>query len=227
MLARFSSIMSRLREATSGLRSFVYSTSYVVALAITGVAVVLAAGQALAQTAPSVRQDEIVLGEASAPVTIIEYVGLTCPACRTYHQTVMPRVVDQLIATGKVRYILRDLPLDERGAAAALLAQCRGSSAYLTSLRQLFAAGDGWWNATRPLPALRDVAAGMGLDGTAFEACIRHQERYQALREQRSTALAQGISVVPTFVIGETRHNGPARFEDIEALIQRAAGRAP
>jgi protein-disulfide isomerase len=194
---------------------------------VTAAAAVLTAGQAFAQAAPVVRPDEVVLGEASAPVTIIEYVGLTCPACRTYHQTVMPRVVEQLIATGKVRYILRDLPLDERGAAAALLAQCRGSSAYLTSLRQLLAAGDRWWNAARPLPALREVAAGMGLEGPAFEACIRHQERYQVMREQRSTALAQGISVVPTFVIGETKHHGPARFEDIEALIQRAVGRAP
>ncbi len=47
---------------------------------------------------------ERVLGKADAPVTVIEYVSLTCPHCANFQKHLFPRLKKEFIDTGKVRY---------------------------------------------------------------------------------------------------------------------------
>ena len=54
---------------------------------------------------------EMVLGSESAPVTMIEYVSLTCPHCRAFHQKTFPYLKKNYISKGKVRYIVREFPI--------------------------------------------------------------------------------------------------------------------
>mgnify|MGYP002525781835 CR=1 FL=1 len=46
--------------------------------------------------------DDFVLGEATAPVTIIEYSSLTCSHCARFHDQVLPALKKGLIASGKI-----------------------------------------------------------------------------------------------------------------------------
>ena len=48
---------------------------------------------------------ERVLGRAGAPVTVIEYVSLTCPHCANFQKHLFARMKKEFIDTGKVRYI--------------------------------------------------------------------------------------------------------------------------
>src|SRR5262245_57361125 len=48
---------------------------------------------------------EIVIGKNDAPVTIVEYADLTCPACAAFHTTVLPKLKEKYIDTGKVRIL--------------------------------------------------------------------------------------------------------------------------
>src|SRR3990170_198045 len=61
-----------------------------------------------------------VLGKATAPVTVIEYVSLTCPHCANFQKTLFPRVKKEFIDTGKVRYIVREFPIGHMSGAAAI-----------------------------------------------------------------------------------------------------------
>ena len=62
---------------------------------------------------------EQAMGDPNAPVTVIEYASLTCPHCAQFHTEVLPDLKERYIATGKVRMIYRDFPLDERALTAA------------------------------------------------------------------------------------------------------------
>ncbi len=80
-------------------------------------------GDVLAQT-PSAAELEkagplgdVVMGEANAPVTIIEYASMTCSHCANFHTTTYPEMKKKYIDTGKVKYILREFPLDPLAAA--------------------------------------------------------------------------------------------------------------
>ena len=75
-----------------------------------------------AAVVPVVKDGDKFLGEANAPVTIVEYFSLGCPHCRKFHETILPKLKTDYIDTGKARLVFRDFPLDNVAFAAALLA---------------------------------------------------------------------------------------------------------
>ena len=50
-------------------------------------------------------------GSASAPITLELYTDYQCPSCRAFYLDTLPSVISQYVATGKVRLIHRDFPL--------------------------------------------------------------------------------------------------------------------
>ena len=67
---------------------------------------------------------ENVMGSEDAPVTIIEYSSMTCPHCAVFHKDTLPGLKENYIETGKVKYVLREFPLDQLAAAAFMLGRC-------------------------------------------------------------------------------------------------------
>lgn len=68
------------------------------------------------------------LGDEDAPVTIIEFSDFQCPYCKQFWAETFPLMKEKYITTGKVRFVVRDLPLKELGHAwsgkAAEAAEC-------------------------------------------------------------------------------------------------------
>jgi protein-disulfide isomerase len=52
-------------------------------------------------------------GSPNAPLTLELYTDYQCPSCRTFFLDVLPQVISQYVATGKVRLIHRDFPLPQ------------------------------------------------------------------------------------------------------------------
>src|SRR5262249_50372806 len=73
---------------------------------------------------------DMALGDANAPVTIIEYASMTCPHCAHFHETTYPELKKKYIDTGKVRFIFREFPLDSLALAGSMLARCAGKDKY-------------------------------------------------------------------------------------------------
>lgn len=67
-----------------------------------------------------------VLGKASAPVTMVEYIDLQCPVCRAFETEVMPTIIDRYVRTGEVKVEARTIafigPDSDRGRRAAIAA---------------------------------------------------------------------------------------------------------
>ena len=59
-----------------------------------------------------------VLGPEKAPVTVVEYASMTCSHCARFHTTVYPDFKKKYIDSGKVRFMLREFPLDPIAAGA-------------------------------------------------------------------------------------------------------------
>ena len=78
---------------------------------------------------------DMVMGDAKAPVTVIEYASMTCPHCAHFQETTFPEIKKRYIDTGKVRYIFREFPLDTLAAAAFMLARCAGEKDSLEIFR--------------------------------------------------------------------------------------------
>ncbi len=71
--------------------------------------------------------DDAILGEKDAPVTIIEFSDYQCPFCRKFWTETFPLIKKEYIDTGKARFVYRDFPLDSIHPAAtpaAIAAEC-------------------------------------------------------------------------------------------------------
>ena len=165
---------------------------------------------------------EHALGNPDAPVTIVEYVSLTCHHCEAFHNNVWPALKEKFVDTGKVRFILREFPFDTPGAAGFMLARCAKDNRY-AAIDLLFRTADSWAHSNRPLNALADVMHQIGMDRQAFEQCLRDQSLLEAMEAAQKHAHERfGVRSTPTFFVNGRRHVGLLPLARLEQMIEAA-----
>ena len=87
-----------------------------------------------------------ILGQDDAPITLYEYSSLTCPHCAAFHTDILPKLKEDFIDTGKMRFILRDFPLDPLSLAGAMMARCTPGNRYTRHGCSLFTARKTNWS---------------------------------------------------------------------------------
>src|SRR5215813_5755985 len=118
---------------------------------------------------------EQIMGKADAPVTFIEYASMTCSHCANFAVKVYPTLKSRYIETGKVRYIMREFPLDPLAAAGFMLARCAGDGKYFPMVETLFQKQKDWV-VQKPLEPLLAIAKQAGFTQQTFEECLANQK---------------------------------------------------
>jgi protein-disulfide isomerase len=179
-----------------------------------------------APAVPVVAEGEKVLGEANAPVTIVEYFSLGCPHCRHFHETILPKLKTEYIDTGKVRLVFRDFPLDGVSLAAATLTRCVNDLAYFAMVDTLFAQQDAW-HVQNGIGQVANIAKNAGMDQAAFDACIADPARKDPAVASRSEAETKfQVNSTPTFFINDRVLKGVSEYEAFKATVDGALARA-
>lgn len=147
------------------------------------------------------------LGRADAPVTVVEFSDFQCPYCRRHVNVTLPELKKDYVATGKVRYVFRDLPIDSihpHARKAAEAAHCAGEQGRYWEMHDVL------FQQQRQLAAgyLKTHAAALGLDRVAFDACLDEGKQAKAIRDDEVAARSIGVTATPTFFIGRTRPDG-------------------
>lgn len=164
---------------------------------------------------------ERVLGKADAPVTIIEFASLTCPHCKDFDLNTLPKLKAAYIDTGKVKLVYRDFPLDGRALLAAMVARCAPKDRYFAFLDALFRGQDTWARAQDTTQALGQVARVGGMSQADFDACIKNQDLFEAIKKDAVEAQSQyKIESTPTFIINGKKMDGAHSFESFETALK-------
>lgn len=143
----------------------------------------------------------LVKGDPKAPITIVEFTDLQCPFCGRFAQHTLAQIEDAYIKTGKVRYIVKDFPLESlhpNALRAAEATHCAAEQNRAWDMHdRLFA--------NQQKLAKEDLTAdatALGLDTGTFSACL-DSDRYTAeIRKEMAMALALGVKGTPTFFLG-------------------------
>jgi protein-disulfide isomerase len=163
-----------------------------------------------------------VMGKADAPVTIVEYASMTCPHCAHFQETTFPELKKNYIDSGKVKYILREFPLDNLAAAAFMLARCAGeldSSKYYAMVDSLFAQ-QRQWAVEKPIPELLAISKQAGFTEKTFEACLQNQKLLDGIEAVRQRAIKQfNVESTPTFFIEGKRYVGALSYDEMKKAL--------
>ncbi|MGE0651556.1 MAG: DsbA family protein [Alphaproteobacteria bacterium] len=170
--------------------------------------------------AKGIQADDLSIGKADAPVTVIEYASLTCPHCADFHVNVLPKIKAEYIDTGKIRMAFRDFPLDRGALAATIIARCAGSERRLGMLDLFFTRQQAWAGSNDPMAALAQIAGLAGMAEADVKACFDKEDIEKAVLDQRLLSeKVFNIDATPSFVINGTKYSGGMTFDEFKAVV--------
>ena len=201
-------------------------------LALLATVLALAACQ---KPATAVSDDDMTLGKANAPVTVIEYASLSCPHCAAFNNDVFPAFKAKYIDTGKVRWVAREAMTADPALAIAgfLTARCAGKDKYFQVADAIYHVPayheEGDATAFDPHAALLAIARGAGLTDAKFEACVRDPDARKAIEDRWNRYVTDNkINSTPTFVInGKVYEKGEMSLPEMDQAIAQAQGGKP
>jgi protein-disulfide isomerase len=171
-----------------------------------------------------VTTSDIVLGSASAPVTIVEYTDFQCSYCKRFFDETHAQLVTQYVKTNQVRLVVRNFPLPfhanaEKAAEAALCAAAQNK--YWEMHDMLFAKsqGDGTGLAVTDL---KQYAKTLELDTAKFNTCLDTGEKAAQVRADLEGGQQLGVTGTPAFFINDTLLLGAQPFTAFQTAIADA-----
>ena len=165
---------------------------------------------------------DVAVGKPNAPVTVIEYVSLTCPHCSNFQKHLFPRVKKEFIDTGKVRFIVREFPIGHTSGTAAIVNRCAPEDKYFFLLNQFLTRQPQWVSQEVRPDAIYSVAKASGMTRETFDKCLSNQVIIDGLTEVKQRGRQFGVIGTPTFFINGRKAQGEVTFDEIKALIEQA-----
>jgi protein-disulfide isomerase len=151
-----------------------------------------------------------VLGNRDAQVTIVEFSDFQCPFCsRFYHET-LSQIQQDYIETGKAKLVYRDYPLSfhQNAKAAHIASECADEQGKFWNYHDtLFEKQSEWQSLTADVANQKFVAYAeeIGLKADGFESCLGSAEIEQEINKDFQEGSQYGTTGTPTFYIGNEK----------------------
>ena len=178
-------------------------------------------GRAFAQDA-TIEIPDMVLGNADAPLEMIEYASFTCPHCARFHADVWPQLKADYIETGKVKFVYREVYFDRFGLWASMIARCAGETRFFAFTELLYEEQRNWAGSSDPqqvIDNLRKLAKTAGMTDETLDACMSDADQAQALVGwYQANAERDGINSTPSFLIGGEKYANMT-YDEMKAIL--------
>jgi protein-disulfide isomerase len=172
---------------------------------------------------------DMILGDANAPLEMIEYASFTCPHCATFHADVWPQLKADYIETGKVKFIYREVYFDRFGLWASMIARCAGEQRFFAFADLLYAEQRNWAGSGDPavvIDNLRQLAKTAGMNDETLDACMSDAAKAEALVGWYQTnAERDGVNSTPSFLIDGEKYANMS-YTDMKAILDEKLAEA-
>ena len=143
-------------------------------------------------------------GKPDAAVTITEYSDYLCPYCARHFQQTLPALLEKYVRPGKVKFVFADFriaSLHPQAPAAAESALCvaeQGAALFWAMHDKIFESRNRWAQAS-PDDLLPELAASVGADMTAYQACVQSGRQKDRVDAAIAAAQELGFNATPSF----------------------------
>jgi protein-disulfide isomerase len=173
--------------------------------------------------------DDPVLGDEDAEITIVEFSDYQCPFCRSFYTQTLPQLKREYIDTGKVKFVYRDFPLSFHPGAipAASGAECArdiyGEDAYWKLHDKIFEEQGKQGQGTVQFTA-DDVKSWAQEIGYDVVECMNSGKFESEIQKDFADGQAAGVRGTPGFIIlkGDSGTGVPISGAQPFAVFQQA-----
>jgi protein-disulfide isomerase len=164
---------------------------------------------------------DVVFGNESAPITIIEYASFGCSHCADFAKSVFPDVEDKLIKTSKANFVLRSFPLDAPSLMASVLVNCVPKSDYYKFAKTLFQTNQKWAYTKKYKEELLNIFRASGYDAQKFDECTNDKKLEESILKVRLNGSKKyKIASTPSFIINSKNYGSIKGIEGFENIIK-------
>lgn len=178
-------------------------------LVITGIGIIIATSIILKDrntaTKIEITQNDIILGNPDAPVTIVEYSDYQCPFCKRFFDNSLPLIKKEFIETGKVRFIYRDFVFyGQESFWAAHAARCANAEGKFWEYHDvLFEKQKTIGSGTFDKENHAVFAQELGLSPLTFETCMNEARYRKQIEASKQKAMKFGVWGTPSFFVND------------------------
>jgi len=162
--------------------------------------------------------DDPVKGDKNAPVTIIEFSDFQCPYCGRFYLQTLPKIEENYIKAGKVKFVYRDYPLSFHQFAqkAAEASECADEQGKFWEYHNKIFENQQLLS----IENLKKWALDLGLDKNKFDTCLDLGKYEGETKKDFQDGAAAGVTGTPAFFINGILVEGAHPFETFKAIIE-------
>lgn len=171
-------------------------------------------------------QDHI-LGNKDAKVTIVEFSDFQCPFCRSFFEAAHQQIKKEYLDTGKARLIFRHFPLGFHAGAkpAAMGSECAADQGKFWEFHdKIFQeqAKSGQGTVQFTTTDIKRWAANLKLNTKQFNECLDSSKYSKRVDDDTAYGASINVSGTPSFFVNGKRLVGAQPFAAFKAIIDEA-----
>ena len=164
-------------------------------------------------------------GKSNAPVTIIEFADFRCPFCERFFGDAEKGILQDYVATGKVKFYFRHYAfLGPASTVASEAAECANEQGQFWKFHdwmynnQASESDTGYYSKDN----LITYATNLGLNKAKFANCLNTDKYASAVQQDLSEGQAAGVQGTPTIFINGRPLVGAQPYSAVKAAIDQA-----
>ena len=173
--------------------------------------------------------DGLSVGDPNAIVTIDVFEDFQCPACKSFTENIESLVIQNLVATGRARYVFHNYSfLDGNGAGnggesdqAANASMCANEQGKFWEMHGVLYTN---WNGENQGAfsdrRLQAMAESLGLDMNAFNSCFSTNKYEADIQADFDLGQEMGVSGTPTVFVNGQRVGQPGKIASYQEIVQ-------
>ena len=175
-------------------------------------------------SALKISENDFVIGDEDAPVTIIEYASMSCSHCANFHKNTLPELKTEYIDTGKVRMIFRDFPFNYPALLGSMMLRCIPNEVRYDYMNVLYQLQSKWVNRDPNITKkeLYKIMQSGGMTKDEFDSCYSNLDIENEILEAVMAAQNDfNIRSTPSFIVNGNLVEGNKNTKEFRQIIDK------
>ena len=169
-------------------------------------------------------ENDFIIGNDNAPITIIEYASMSCSHCANFHNNTLPDLKKEYIDTGKVKYVFRDFPYNYPALLGSMVMRCIPSEVRYDYMNALYKLQNNWVvkeNAITHQELYKIMQSG-GMSKESFDACLSNVDLENQILEEIIAAQSEfNLRSTPSFLINGDLLEGDKSIKVFRQILDK------
>ena len=178
----------------------------------------------LAGSVLEIAENDFVIGNENASITIIEYASLSCSHCADFHINTLPELKKEFVDTGKAKIVFRDFPFNYPALLGSMVLRCVPEDIRYQYSNALYKLQSKWVvrENTKTKQELYKIMQSGGMTKDEFNHCIEDVDlENEILQGVISVQNEFKIKSTPSFIINGILVEGNKPIKDFRQIINK------